>query len=190
MNIARPVSSAPVAGAVDRRQDGWPTSVLADVSFRFIKGQDVDAEVLPALFRTLADKGVIDGLVAFIVDQDDKGMRLGAMEGFDPDTVRKCLRLDFGQAICGTVAARRRGLHVTDIQRTLDPMADLVRASGVTAYASEPLVVGDRLLGTLSFASRRRREFETEHLLLLRDVARLIAVARNRMLAEAQERGG
>lgn len=188
MNVAKPVTSAPIKDAVRRPGPGWRTKILADVSLRFVQRQDLDRDILPSLFRTLSGAGVIDGLVAFVVEDDDKGMRLGAVEGFDPETVRKCLRLDFGQAICGTVAARRRGMHLTDIQRTLDPMADLVRGSGFTAYASEPLVVGDRLLGTLSFASRRRRAFDTEHLLLLRDVARLIAVARNRALTDAQAR--
>lgn len=190
MNAARPVSPARVAEAVRPLSAGWRTSILADVSLRFIKGQDLDRELLPALYRTLSGMGVIDGLVAFIVEDEQKGMRLGAMEGFDPETVRKCLKLDFGQAICGTVAARRRAMHVTDIQRSLDPMADLVRASGISAYASEPLIVGDRLLGTLSFGSRRRRSFDTEHLLLLRDVARLLAIARNRALSKGQDQDG
>ena len=44
--------------------------------------------------------------------------------------VERCVTLDFGQAICGTVALTGKAIHVTDIQRTLDPMADLVRSAG------------------------------------------------------------
>jgi GAF domain-containing protein len=88
--------------------------------------------------------------------------------------------LDFGQAICGTVALTGKAIHATDIQRTLDPMSDLVRSAGVSAYACEPLLSRNRVLGTLSFASRARRSFEVDDLLFFRAVARDIAIARER----------
>jgi GAF domain-containing protein len=94
--------------------------------------------------------------------------------------IERCLTLDFGQAICGTVAATRQPMHVTDIQRSLDPLADLVRSAGISAYACEPLMVGDRLLGTLSFASRTRRSFDAEDILFFRAIAKRVAMARDR----------
>ena len=53
----------------------------------------------------------------------------------------------------------------------------------MTAYACEPLMVGDRLLGTLSFASRSRRSFDAEDLLFFRAVAKHVARARDRARA-------
>ena len=59
-------------------------------------------------------------------------------------------------------------------------MADLVRAAGINAYACEPLIVGDRLLGTLSFASRSRRQFDLDDLSFFRAIAKHVAPARDR----------
>ncbi len=64
-------------------------------------------------------------------------------------------------------------MHATDIQKTFDPLADLVRSAGINAYACEPLLVGDRLLGTLSFASRARRSFDPDDLSFFRTIANM-----------------
>lgn len=50
----------------------------------------------------------------------------------------------------------------------------------MTAYACQPLMVGDNFYGTLSFASRTRSSFGIDDLLFFRDVARHVAVARSR----------
>ena len=159
------------------------SQILAETARNLIAGKDPDREVLPALYRTLAAERIVDASLGFIVtDQDTTTMKLGFIKGFPQDVVQRCLTLDFGQAICGTVAQTRRSIHATDIQRNLDPLADLVRSAGMTAYACQPLVVNDRFYGTLSFASRTRRAFEAEDLLFFREIARHVAIARSRVL--------
>lgn len=142
-------------------------------------GHDPDREVMPALFRALSGERIIDATLGYIVTDMDEGMKLGFMEGFDRDMIQRCLRLDFGQAVCGTVAQTRLPMHVTDIQRSLDPLADLVRSAGINAYACEPLLAGGRLYGTLSFASRSRRRFEADDLTFFRIIAKHLAMARS-----------
>ena len=154
--------------------------LLSDLAARLLAGQDLDREVMPALCRAMAEERIADATLGYIVTEMDEGMKLGFMEGFDRDMIQRCLTLDFGQAVCGTVAVSRQAMHVTDIQKTLDPMADLVRAAGINAYACEPLIVGDRLLGTLSFASRSRRRFDPDDLAFFRAIAKQVALARDR----------
>lgn len=154
--------------------------LLSETAARLLLGQDPDSQVMPALFRAMAEERMVDATLGFIVTDFSETMKLGFMEGFDEDMVQRCLTLDFGQAICGTVAATRQAMHVTDIQQTLDPIADLVRLAGINAYACEPLIVGDRLLGTLSFASRSRRRFDAEDLQFFRAIAKHVALARER----------
>lgn len=157
--------------------------ILAQTAKSLIAGKDPDREVLPALYKALAAEQIVDASLGFIVtDQVTTTMELGFIKGFPEDVVQRCLTLDFGQAICGTVARTRRPIHATDIQRNLDPLADLVRSAGMTAYACQPLVVNDRFYGTLSFASRTRRAFEAEDLLFFREIARHVAIARSRVL--------
>jgi len=155
--------------------------LLSDLAARILSGQDVDREVMPALYRALAEERIVDATLGYIITDMDQGMKLGFMEGFDRDMIQRCLRLDFGQAICGTVAVSRQAMHVTDIQKTFDPLADLVRAAGINAYACEPLIVGGRLLGTLSFASRERRRFDPDDLSFFRSIAKHVALARDRI---------
>ena len=160
--------------------------ILVNTAERLVRGEDPDAVVMPALFRELAAERIIDATLGFIVTELGEAMTLGFMEGFDRVMIQRCLTLDFGQAVCGTVAATRQPMHVTNIQRTLDPLADLVRSAGINAYACEPLIVGDRLLGTLSFASRSRNCFDAEDLLFFRDIAKHVAIARDRARRAAQ----
>lgn len=164
------------------------SGILADTAARLLQGQDIDAEVMPTLYRALAAERIVDASLGFIVTDGAGPMTLGFIKGFPEHVVQRCLTLDFGQAVCGTVAATRRPMHVTDIQRSLDPLAELVRSAGITAYACEPLIVADRLLGTLSFASRTRRRFDPDDLAFFRAIAKHVAIARDRAQMTAADR--
>lgn len=159
--------------------------ILAETAARLLAGHDPDTDVLPALYLALAAERIVDASLGFIVTDMGKPMTLGFIKGFPEAVVQRCLTLDFGQAICGTVAATKRAMHVGDIQHTLDPIADLVRSAGINAYACEPLIVGGRLLGTLSFASRERQWFGPEDLLFFKSIAKHVALARDRALDAA-----
>lgn len=184
---AKPVQSG--HGPEPRAQDAKAllrrrrSEILAETAEGLLAGKDPDREVMPTLFRALAAERFVDGTLGYIVTEMEAGMKLGFMEGFDRAMIQRCLTLDFGQAVCGTVAVTRKPMHVRDIQRSLDPMTDLVRSAGINAYACEPLLAGDRLLGTISFASRSRLAFEVEDLLFFRAIAKQLAIARDRASA-------
>ncbi|HUG46234.1 MAG TPA: GAF domain-containing protein [Sphingomicrobium sp.] len=175
--IAESDRRAPDAGTYlrSRRRE-----IVADMAARLLAGQDADDELLPFLYRALAAERIVDASIGFVVTDDGDGMKLAFAKGFPDSVIRQCITLDFGQAICGTVAKTCKAMHVTDIQRSLNPLADLVRSAGVSAYACQPLIVGDRLLGTLSFASRTRRSFDSEDLQFFRTIAKYVAIARER----------
>ena len=153
--------------------------ILEQMNRQLASGHDPDREVMPALFRALSAERIVDATLGYIVTHHEDGMRLGFMEGFDRAMIERCIRLDFGQAVCGTVAVTRKAMHVTDIQRSLDPLADLVRSAGINAYACEPLLVRGELLGTISFASRSRRRFDADDLTFFRIIAKHLAMARS-----------
>lgn len=155
--------------------------ILATARSALEGGDDPDRHVLPRLYRDLASERIVDASLAFVVTRPDEMMMLGFVDGFPADVIRRCLRRSFGESICGGVAQTRRAMHVTDIQRTVDPLADVVRSNGITAYVCEPLIVGDRLLGTLSFATRCSRSFDPADLRLFHSVTGHVALARNRI---------
>lgn len=154
--------------------------LLRDTAAQLLRGDDPYRTVLPMLYSALATEQLVDATLGFVVSEEGAALKLSFSEGLASDFVDRCLRLDFGQAICGTVAARREPMHVNDVQRSFDPLADLIRSGGITAYASEPLIADDRLLGTLSFASRTRRSFEADDLIFFRSIAKLVARALDR----------
>lgn len=160
-------------------------TIIAAMAARLLAGQDPDKELLPFLYRALAAERIVDASIGFVVTEQADGMRLGFAKGFPEAVIKRCVTLDFGQAVCGTVAQTRQAMHVTDIQRSFDPLADLVRSAGITAYACEPLIVGDRLLGTLSFASRSRRRFDPDELQFFRTIAKQVAIARDRAFKQS-----
>lgn len=188
--LLEPAGFAVGSRAIEDARASWLSvrrrRILADSAARLLAGQDPDSQVLPLLYEALAAERIVDASLGFIVTNMEEGMKLGFIKGFPEHVIQKCLKLDFGQAICGTVAVTRRAMHVKNIQRTLDPIADLVRSAGITAYACEPLLVGERLLGTLSFASRTRRSFETADLLFFRAIAGHVAMARDRARVAAE----
>ncbi len=96
----------------------------------------------------------VDTYFNFLVNDSGDALRLASCEGIPVETARTIARLEFGQAICGTVALHRQPIVATHIQRSDDPKVQLVKSFGIRAYACNPLLAGDRLLGTLSFASR------------------------------------
>src|SRR5690349_15874149 len=72
--------------------------ILAHTAERLLRGDDPDRIVMPALFRELSAERIVDATLGFIVTDLGEAMHLGFMEGFDRAMIRRCLRLDFGQA--------------------------------------------------------------------------------------------
>lgn len=176
------LSHTPVSTGSRSRLRLQRLEMLADFASRLLEGQDPDREGLPALFRSMRAEMSVDASLGYVVADVDAGLKLRFAEGLDAIAVERCLRLDFGQAICGTVAATGKPMHVTDIQDSDDVRANLVRDMGISAYACEPIMVAGRVVGTLSFASRTRRSFDNEDLTFFRLVARHVALARERAL--------
>jgi two-component sensor histidine kinase len=136
------------------------------------------------IFRRIAPKLDLDACFSFLVDDRGEGLRLNVCVGIPEEVVGSLARLEFGQAVCGTAALTRRPIHASAIQSSADPMVQLVRDLGLRAYACNPLLVGDRLLGTLSFGTRGRDAFSDEDLALFRTLAHHVALAHERLRVE------
>lgn len=162
--------------------------LLADLTQRLLEGQDPDRDVLPALFSALSAELGVDASIGYIVAEAGERLKLAFHQGLDPESARNLVTLDYGQAVCGTVAATRQPMHVSNVQSSPLPRDSLIRSVGIRAYACEPLLVGENLLGTLSFASRRADAFEAEDIAFFRSVAHHIALARERQAAAAMAR--
>ncbi len=142
-------------------------------------GEVVD-ELLPKVARHLG----ADAFFNFMVNPTGDALALQACSGIPEEDVRAIQRLEFGQAICGTVAQIRKPIYAEDIQHSGYEKAALVRGYGIQAYACNPLMIGERLLGTLSFATRARPRFEPDELEFMRSICGHVALAIDRIRAE------
>ncbi len=123
----------------------------------------------------------MDAYFNYMVSEGESALRLHSYAGIPDERARDIERLELGQSICGTVAQTREAIHATDIQNSSYDEAALVRGLGIQCYVCNPLVVEDRLLGTLSFASRTRRAFDEDELQFLRIISQYTAVALERL---------
>ncbi len=120
----------------------------------------------------------------YVLDERSGRLYLNACGGVDPDTAESVRWLEVGSAICGCVARGGERIVSEDVQVNGDVKADLVRSMGIQAYACNPLRIGDKTVGTLSFGTRGRIRFSEEELVLMQTVAGQVSVAIKRKQAE------
>jgi signal transduction histidine kinase/ActR/RegA family two-component response regulator len=145
--------------------------------------------MIRGLFERIAGHFGLDAYFNFTVDGSGEVLLLASCSGIPPEAANSIRRLHFGQAVCGTVAATREPITATHIQDSSDPLVQYIKRFGLRAYACNPLIAGDRLLGTLSFASRSRDWFDPDELEFLRTICRYVTSAydRIRLIRELRE---
>jgi signal transduction histidine kinase/DNA-binding response OmpR family regulator len=137
--------------------------------------------MLRSLFEKIRDSLSLDVYFNFMVSETGDALELVSTTGIEPETARSISRLEFGQAICGNVALRREPIVATHIQQSIEPMVQLVKGLGLRTYACNPLIAGGQLLGTLSFASRRRDSFDREEIEFLETISHYVTLAYERL---------
>ena len=158
--------------------------ILSEAAGKLLGASDLDA-VLEDLFHSLSDKLGIDISLSYVADDAvGDALRLTAAFGI-PDQARQDLeRIPPGATVCGAVARSRTPIQLEAVQDARDPMADFVRGLGIRAHVAFPLVTGGRLVGVLSFGTRRHDRLPEEDLALLGTLAQHVAVLRGRLGAE------
>ena len=138
-----------------------------------LTSEDPDA-MLQRVFTKVSPMLEVDVFFNFMVNEAGDALQLQSCRGI-PEAQRAGLgRLEFGQAVCGTVAQRRKAMVECDIQDSANPLVQLVKGFGIRAYACNPLMAGDELLGTLSFASTTRDRFDPDELEFMETISHYV----------------
>ncbi|SLM47308.1 protein of unknown function [Nitrospira japonica] len=163
--------------------------LLSEAMDRLLRVDD-PARVMHEIFASLRSTLELDIFLDYDARPELDSIELSTWAGIPEQALAPLRLLKFGQALCGTSAASRQPIVVDHLQSVSDPKALRVQATGSNAYVCFPLIVGDRLLGTLAFASSRRSSFESDELDLLEAVSHSVAMAkeRRRLLQEARQR--
>jgi PAS domain S-box-containing protein len=154
--------------------------LLSEAAEHLLEATDADT-LARGLFDRVRDHLNVDTFFNFMVNDAGDALNLVSCAGISEETARSIGQLEFGQAICGTVALRREASAATHIQNSDDPKVQLVKGFGIRAYICHPLMVGDELLGTLSFASRARDEFSEDEQEFVKTLCHYVAVAVERV---------
>lgn len=142
--------------------------------------QDDPRRMLDGIFAKIAEQFGIDSYFNFMIDHADSRLQLVAATGIDAATYHRLAHLDFGAEICGWVAQSRERYVATDMQKSLVAREQFMKTLGLRAYVCNPLLVEDRLLGTLAFASRTRDRFDDDELEFLDTVTNYVTLAYER----------
>jgi signal transduction histidine kinase len=145
-------------------------------------------DILADVYALLRAELRLDCCFNYLVEDDATKLRLNFAAGVTDDQETSLEWLDFGQAVCGVVAVQRAEIVREDVQAARDPMVDLIRSMGITAYVCEPLMAGDRLVGTFSVGTRGRTRFLREEIALLRSISAPLAFALDRRRLIRNER--
>ncbi len=134
------------------------------------------------LFAKLSSQLDLHFYCNFLAEQKDDRtvLRLCNYAGLTPEQAQFVEYIELGQALCGLCAQLRQPVILNRDQLAVHPNAQLVCARGTTAYAGYPLIAQNRLLGSLSFASRTRAQFTPEETNLLRALCDQVAIALER----------
>ena len=177
--IARDISERKRTEAVVRRH-AERTRLLSEASAVLLTTHEPDA-MLTRLFAKIGASLGLDVYFNYIVPEGGTELRLMSCAGITNETASTMSRLQFGQAVCGAVALRRVPIVARGIQQSHEPMVQLVKGLGIRAYACAPLLAGERLLGTLSFASRTRDDFDQDEIEFLQTISQYVAAAYERL---------
>lgn len=152
--------------------------LLTDAASQLLRGDDPQA-LLDGIYQHLSDLLGLEVYVHYRIEDEQK-MILAALSGFTEKEQKRLKAVKMGETISGEVALTRKPVVLEDAQQSLDPHTTLVRSLGIRAYCCHPLIVKDRLIGTLSFGSRRHTAFDAASIDLIRAVCDLVANAIDR----------
>ncbi|MBD2384970.1 PAS domain S-box protein [Cylindrospermum sp. FACHB-282] len=145
--------------------------------------------LIDSVFRKLSVQIGLDVYFNYLVEDNSQTMRLASYRGISQELATEIEWLEFGQAVCGTVAQEQRPMAVENVQQSTDPKTQLIRGLGVTSYYCYPLIAQGRLLGTLSFGSRSLTHFSENQKGMMQAVCDQIAIAMERasLIASLQQ---
>jgi PAS domain S-box-containing protein len=164
----------------ERKRTEERLRLLWEAAAVMLSSAEPDA-MLRELFANIGPHFGLDTYFNYLANETGDALRLVSYIGIPDEAAKQITRLEFGQAICGTVAVQRQPIVATHIQQSDDPKAEFVKSFGIRAYVCHPLQVNKNLLGTLSFASRSRDQLEPDALEFLQTICQYVAVAYERL---------
>lgn len=121
-----------------------------------------------------------DIFLEYATEASSTNRQLVVSGGISSDTEFRLKHLPFAEAYCHTIPEQKKAVRACNVQQSDDPSLQIMKTAGVRAYTCHPLLVGERLLGTLAFASRKKDAFDPADEDVFQTLAHYVAIARDR----------
>ncbi|MDW5563464.1 MAG: PAS domain S-box protein [Methanomassiliicoccus sp.] len=154
--------------------------LMKDIAGKLLSTTDTQS-VIDDLAKSTMEFLDCDVFFNYLVDKQCGGITLNAYTGVPAEEMTNMGHLNYGEAVCGRVAQSGKGINVGDILTSDDDRTPFQRSQGVQAYACNPLMIGDRIIGTLSFGTKSRPQFTDEELATMQEVAGYISLAMHQL---------
>ncbi|WP_406698787.1 ATP-binding protein [Singulisphaera sp. Ch08] len=163
--------------------------ILSEATGKLLATDQPEAMVT-RLFETVSKHLGLDAYFNVMLDSEADGLQLDACAGISEPEAQGIKLRKLGEAVCDPIDLPEPSLVASEIQNSDDERVQAVNGFGPRASAYNALKAGDRLLDTLSFATRNRDRFSEDELEFLKAVCHYVALAkeRQRLLNEERER--
>lgn len=164
-----------------RERETRRLQLLADTAHHLLSSKTPE-QIVREMFRQLAPEFALDCYFNFILDEQRNVLVLDSFAGIAKDRAQEVST--FPLAASGAGEPDRRSSRISNVRQSDYPNSQFLHRIGIRAFACHPLLVGERLLGTLSFGSRTRDAFNDDEVNYLRTICDFVALAQERALHE------
>ncbi|WP_088889283.1 ATP-binding protein [Leptolyngbya ohadii] len=163
--------------------------LLAETTNELLVGEDPQA-FLKNLFHKLSAHLNLEIYVNYLLQEDGQSLRLNAHSGISDEIAVAAGVLELGQAVCGYVVQHNEPVVIEQALQSPSWLAIPLQSIGIRAYASYPLVVNNRAVGTLGFGTRNRDRFTPDERELMQTLCNQVATAlqRSQLVKTLQQR--
>ncbi len=190
VTIVEDVTQRECQAAILRRQHEHDR-LLSDALALLLRSER-PLEIVSELFPRIAVSLKLDVYFNYLLTENSE-LQLHSASGVTPEVRKSIAVLPLGESLCGQVAERHVPLVVSQVHLDDSAPASEMRRLGLRSYAGFPLLIGDRVIGTLSFGSYVHDDFAPDDVEFLAKIAQYVAISfdraiRERDLRHAQER--
>jgi PAS domain S-box-containing protein len=157
--------------------------LLSETLAHLLIARDPDALVRD-LFGRIAGQLGVDTYLHCRLNAQTGRLHLQSAVGLTLDQEKTAAVLEKGEGYAGAAIRTGRPVIVNFLQSSSDVQAEFFKELGLEAYAAFPLLVGERMLGSLAFATRGREKWANEEIQFLQTISRYVAMALERTRQE------
>lgn len=154
-------------------------TLLHEAAAQLLSTSGAEEQIQP-IYKKVGGFLGADIFLEYATDEKSTDRQLVVSGGISTDTEFRLKRLPFSEAYCHTIPEQKKAVRACNVQLSDDPSLQVMKAAGVRAYTCHPLLVGERLLGTLAFASRVKDAFDPADEDVFQTLAHYVAIARDR----------